>query len=401
MARPHRSFVIVSVLACLLAAEAARAIPAGRFREHAEKVKGQAEGQAGARSAPEDGGGRVDPVLSQVDKARARYAKALEAADATALKAFDRQLAAATAKGDLDAARQTEDARAAFEATGRFEAHDLALLAPAREQWLKARERAARDVLAAFDRGIRSYTQARRLDDATALRRERDAFAASAGGAEAVLPGGAVLHLSFEPEAVTRRAEQSLAADRSGAGNDGLLRGVRIVDDGARGSGARFDGADASVDCGKRPALQNLETFTVAAFIRVDGPAATGPLLSKDDWKPARGFTLRLWDARPDFTIGADGWRSVTADQALTKGRWHHLAGTYDGEQLRLYVNGKPVAAKAVKGKLANSPYPLVLGRGTFAKDRRFAGSLDEVMIFNRALGEDEIGQLAQLAAGD
>ena len=77
---------------------------------------------------------------------------------------------------------------------------------------------------------------------------------------------------------------------------------------------------------------------------------------------------------------------------------WVHLAGTYDGSQLRLYVNGVQVASMPGTGPFAAETNPVVLS-GNGNDDPRTVsefvpGQLDEVMLYRRALGPDEIARL-------
>src|SRR5688500_3947696 len=142
-----RLTLLILLIASALCVDTARAVPAGRFREQAERIKEQSERRAGRQKSNEEDADprRSDRILAAVDKARLQYTKAVQAADATMRKSFDRQWEASTAKGDLDQAKLVEQARASFNATAQFEAHDLPILTAARQQWLKARERAARD----------------------------------------------------------------------------------------------------------------------------------------------------------------------------------------------------------------------------------------------------------------
>jgi len=77
---------------------------------------------------------------------------------------------------------------------------------------------------------------------------------------------------------------------------------------------------------------------------------------------------------------------------------WIHLAGTYDGSQLRLYVNGVQVASMAGSGPFAAETNPVVLsGNGNDAArtvSEFVPGQLDEVMLYRRALSPDEIARL-------
>jgi hypothetical protein len=75
---------------------------------------------------------------------------------------------------------------------------------------------------------------------------------------------------------------------------------------------------------------------------------------------------------------------------ALTINTWTHLAGTYDGVTLRLYVNGVQVSSRAQTGPIAVSTNPLQIGGDTFY-GQYFQGKIDEVRIYNRALSGPQI----------
>jgi beta-galactosidase len=72
--------------------------------------------------------------------------------------------------------------------------------------------------------------------------------------------------------------------------------------------------------------------------------------------------------------------------------KWHHVAGIYDGQNLKLYVDSKEVASEKYEGKIAHSPFPLCIGRDAETHDQgEHAGrmsnmTIDEVRIFNTAL---------------
>jgi concanavalin A-like lectin/glucanase superfamily protein len=74
----------------------------------------------------------------------------------------------------------------------------------------------------------------------------------------------------------------------------------------------------------------------------------------------------------------------------LTAGTWTHLATTYDGTVLRLYVNGIQVSSQPPTGDIVTNSYPVQIGGdpiwGAFP-----AGIIDEVRIYKRALSQAEI----------
>ena len=87
-------------------------------------------------------------------------------------------------------------------------------------------------------------------------------------------------------------------------------------------------------------------------------------------------------DARPTLNMPA----------ALEKGKWLHIAVSYDGKEMKAYLNGKEVGKKADGFKFTGTnDAPVRIG---CAKDRGryvFHGAIDEVVIYSRALTTKEI----------
>ena len=75
---------------------------------------------------------------------------------------------------------------------------------------------------------------------------------------------------------------------------------------------------------------------------------------------------------------------------SLTANAWTHLAATYDGTTLRLFVNGTQVSSIARSGAIATSGGPLTIG-GDPIYPQYFSGRIDEVRIYNRARTATEI----------
>lgn len=338
-----------------------------------------------------------DPIAAGLDQARQRYAAAVAAADAALLKAFERQITAALNRGDVETSRRLAAVRARFKSAGRLVGSELpAPLKRARQDWAAGRQRAAENFTAALDRAIRGYVRSRQMEQVEALQRERDAVVRQVGATEAL-----VLRLSFEPATVGKDGDRVTIKDVSGNGNDGAQRGmVNAVKDGAVGCAAGFDGRGGDISCGNSESLRMTDAVTVATFVRAAAP--TGPVVGTDAWRDgnrAKGFVLRLVDGRPDFTVGdgePDGWHSATGRAPLPLRRWHHLAATFDGRQLAVYVDGTLAATDAFEGKIGPSSFPLVVGRGTYDRARIFTGDVDEVTVYARALSLEEVREIAR-----
>ena len=83
----------------------------------------------------------------------------------------------------------------------------------------------------------------------------------------------------------------------------------------------------------------------------------------------------------------------------LVPDEWVHVAGTWDGVSLKLFVNGVEVASKATTvAEMDDSAVQVNIGSAeAFADGNRsafFGGLVDEIYIFNGALTESQIGDL-------
>ena len=77
-------------------------------------------------------------------------------------------------------------------------------------------------------------------------------------------------------------------------------------------------------------------------------------------------------------------------------GDWHHFAGTYDGTELCIYIDGQQIAKanRSVGGKIDSSKNPVVIGRDNrdvYLTARTMDCILDEARIWNRVLNGNEI----------
>ena len=88
-------------------------------------------------------------------------------------------------------------------------------------------------------------------------------------------------------------------------------------------------------------------------------------------------------------TFGA-GTAYVSGPTASPVNAWTHVALTYDGTTLRLFVNGIQAATKATTGTIQATANPLWIG-GNSPTASTSTGLIDEVRVYNRALTQAEI----------
>lgn len=155
-------------------------------------------------------------------------------------------------------------------------------------------------------------------------------------------------------------------------------------------------------------AIDLTDSITVEAWINplsFGVNAAENSIFCKHGWSQGeRGYVLRCGSTGIlSFNIaGLDtngvntSWKTVLSpSNALVVNTWQHVAGTYDGDTLRLFVNGVQVATTGFKGTIDQSySYPARIGRladPAQSATRYFNGKIDEVRIWNRALTVAEL----------
>jgi hypothetical protein len=217
------------------------------------------------------------------------------------------------------------------------------------------------------------------------------------------VPKGAVLVLTFEKDTFFRDGERVRVRDASGHGHHGVVHGGG-PGPGRAGQGFLLAGTGHYIDCGNAEGLHPTDAVTVSAWVLgrrwTISKGNRNDIVSNDDWEtgPAKGYVLRCdRQGRPDFNVGNRVWKGAMSNQAMLAGRWYHLAGTYDRNAVRLFVNGVQVASTESSMPIEPSSFPLLIGRGTYDTERRFDGIVDEVAVFDRALSDDEIETLYQL----
>jgi hypothetical protein len=122
--------------------------------------------------------------------------------------------------------------------------------------------------------------------------------------------------------------------------------------------------------------------FTVEAWLNARSFADRVGLVAKTEGSE---FGMFVSKGQPHFSVHVDGaYAALTAAAPLPTGSWHHVAGVFDGKEIRLYVDGQLVGRRAASGKRTKNRLPLMLGADVDAQGRAtspFDGLLDEVRI--------------------
>jgi beta-galactosidase len=78
----------------------------------------------------------------------------------------------------------------------------------------------------------------------------------------------------------------------------------------------------------------------------------------------------------------------------VNDGRWHHAAGTYNGSQICLYVDGKLDVSLTASGTIKINDHPIYIGENSERPDRFWNGLIDDVRLYSYALTADEVAAI-------
>ncbi|HVM49309.1 MAG TPA: LamG-like jellyroll fold domain-containing protein [Candidatus Acidoferrum sp.] len=202
--------------------------------------------------------------------------------------------------------------------------------------------------------------------------------------------------------------------DEAGSNNGSLQSGAAFTT-GRVGQAFSFNGAGAYVKVPKAPSLDVGAQVTVEFWMKADTSNTMSTCCQGLVTSDFYGIEIAE-SGQPrvgvDFFISTDGGHSFPATAsaangggaAVSSGVWHHVAGTYDGSKLQLYIDGEPwgmptPASGAISPMLASSFVSIGSedGRtacGTCIGARYFKGLIDEPSIYNRALSAGEIAAI-------
>jgi hypothetical protein len=181
-------------------------------------------------------------------------------------------------------------------------------------------------------------------------------------------------------------------ADASGNGNVGTISSATWAA-GKYGSSLLFNGTSAWVTVADSPTLHLTTGLTVEAWVNPTSGAGWREVVLKE---ASNTLSYALYAennaSKPAGYIHTTTDVAATGTTALVLNSWSHVALTYDGSAMRLFVNGIQVKSTSVTGSALVSNGALRIG-GNAIWGEYFKGSIDEVRIYNRALNGAEIQQ--------
>jgi hypothetical protein len=182
------------------------------------------------------------------------------------------------------------------------------------------------------------------------------------------------------------------AYDISGNGLDGTLQGDPQWVVGKIGGALEFDGNGDYIDCGNDPIFDITEQITLTVWVNANDMANSqnNMWLGKGD----NAYAIKHQTGNYlEFFVYDGSWHSTqyTTNLESLNGEWHHMAGTFDGTELKFYLDGQLEITLAFEGTIGTAAHPVTIGENSQATGRFFDGMLDDLRIYNHTLTELEI----------
>jgi len=171
---------------------------------------------------------------------------------------------------------------------------------------------------------------------------------------------------------------------------DGELYGNPTWTTGRVGGSIDLDGDDY-VDCSNNVKFDITDEITLACWIKTTSGSAWQTITTKVGGGYQGVYRLNLDGSGNNVFFTCEGVPPYNAwgEVPVNDGKWHHLAGVYDGAKLYLYVDGVEDVSADASGSIELSSDPFLIGGYD-----GYNGLIDDVQLYNRALAPEEIPQI-------
>lgn len=185
-----------------------------------------------------------------------------------------------------------------------------------------------------------------------------------------------------------------------------LANGPVLADDGKFGKALILDGVDDLVTVDDKPnsALDPITGITVSAWVFLDSRAGhpyktvlrKPPSTADDPWG-LYDLLLDSANGKIEFllskgTVGS--YKQVFSKDAIPLQTWTLVTGTWDGTTMKIFINGVLQNSAAFSGPIGTNDKPVYIGKSQWANTNHWAGKIDDVFVYNKALADAEVKEL-------
>lgn len=186
------------------------------------------------------------------------------------------------------------------------------------------------------------------------------------------------------------------ANDESGNGYTGTPDGVTLTSDrfGEAEKAYFFDGDGDHVRVEPAPNFWSTGNLTFSCWIKIQPGGQFQPRILHNG---TLDVALNGTSGSPKVAFAGRGFNGLGYSMNLSSEVNYHVAGSYDGTTAKLYLDGIEVASTNVIWNFQTTSLPLGIGRNLETGTDKFAGVIDDVRIYDRALSDVEIWELYSL----
>jgi len=144
--------------------------------------------------------------------------------------------------------------------------------------------------------------------------------------------------------------------------------------------------------------LEITGNITISAWIKASSAPTFSTICGKFLDSTHKGYWLTFNGGKCGMYISTTGSNQTgeALSSTLSNDVWYYVTGTYDGSNIKIYINGKLENSIAQTGSIYSSTGDLAIGKlGSLSADY-FSGSIDDTAIFSRALSASEVNELYQ-----
>ncbi len=193
------------------------------------------------------------------------------------------------------------------------------------------------------------------------------------------------------------------ANDVSGNNLNGTNNGATLTTDrfGNANSAYSFNGTSSYISVADNNLLDFTNQYSISGWLyatATSGNSNSRTIISKARNTTQTGLTLTL-DNLQSYKIASDntdasGPHLIFSSTIPTLDTWYHAVVTYDGTTLKIYVNGVLANSIAYTINLVNSTHELDFGSQRISLNDYFAGKIDDIRLYNRALADCDVDSL-------
>jgi hypothetical protein len=166
----------------------------------------------------------------------------------------------------------------------------------------------------------------------------------------------------------------------------------QAVSSGGLNNALNFDGVNDYVSVNSSAALNITSNLSLSAWVYRNSSGKYDCIIGKDNYAGNNGYSLWIYDD-DKLTLRFGNSRIYKSSTSIPSGTWVHVAGTFDGTNAKLYINGTLDSSYPASAPTSNSG-GLYLGTPQDAVGNplfNFSGTLEDIRIWNIALTQSAI----------